>query len=107
MLVPKTVGWRAAITHLTMAGIKNTVEFSHPEAKLRAYNPYFSEYTLSQQQLLPVTPHAFSTRLPDPIPDAITQPKPPKAKPIKKHREKKRPVPRPGHSKEVYEFLDL
>lgn len=90
-----------------MAGIKNQVELRHPEAKLRAYNPYFSDYALSQQQLLPVTPHTFFPRLPDPIPDAVTQPKLPKAKPIKKPRERKRPVPRPGHSKEVYEFLDL
>jgi hypothetical protein len=90
-----------------MAGFKSKVEFTHPEAKLRAFNPYFSEYVLSQQQLLPVTPQAFSTRLPDPIPDAITQPKLPKAKTYKKPREKKRPAPRPAHSKEVYEFLDL
>lgn len=90
-----------------MAGIETKVGLSHPEAKTRTYNPYFSDLVLSQQQLLPLSPCHFIARVPDLIPEATTQHKAPKAKAYRKPREKKRSVQRPVHSKEVYEFLDL
>jgi len=90
-----------------MAGTETKVGLRHPEAKPRTFNPYFSDLVLSQQLLLPLSPRPFLARVPDPIPEASTQHKAPKAKACKKPREKKRPVQRPARSKEVYEFLDL
>ena len=75
------------------------MEFTHPEARCKAVNPYFSDFRLSQELILPQPPRY------QPRPALTFKLEPTKARPRLTKQSRARPTQLPRHAKDLYDFV--
>jgi hypothetical protein len=77
------------------------MEFTHPEARCKAVNPYFSDVRFSQELLLPQPPCYNQPR-----PTFTFKLAPPKARPKATKQSRTHPTQLPRRAKDLYNFVE-